>query len=134
MERIVRVFKFFIWVVFLNVGNYQYAHSSETDVTETHKLISGNSLKIINKYGTSIIFFEAGGTFKHAGKGGASSTGTWRVTKDSMCATTLPQPTSPLKEFCLLLKDRDFGQSWSERDPRNGEITITLLKGHAKLE
>ena len=60
MERIVRVFKFFIWVVFLNVGNYQYAHSSETDVTETHKLISGNSLKIINKYGTSIIYFESG--------------------------------------------------------------------------
>jgi len=108
-------------------------YASDSGVEKIQKLISGNSLKIINRFGSSIIYFEPSGSFKHLAEQGQTSNGKWRATTDSMCATVLPQPIDPPKEFCLNLKNREFGESWIEQDPKNGELKRTLLEGHPKL-
>lgn len=110
-----------------------HTHALNPDADDIQTLISGNSLKIINRYGASIIYFEPDGSFKHLAEQVKTSSGKWRGTTDSMCAIVLPQPNDPLKEFCFNLKHRKLGDSWVEQDLRNGELTRTLLKDHPKL-
>lgn len=112
----------------------QYAYSSEAEISEVEKLVVGNSLKVINRYGSSIIYFEENRSFRHLGDSGQSSQGTWRPTEDGVCLTVFPQPINLPREFCLNLKSRSYGKTWIEIDPRNGEIKRTLLQGHPKLE
>ncbi len=116
-------------ILFLSTKIYASAFDSK----EITNLVSGNSLRIINKFSESIIYFESDGSFTHLAKQGAKSNGKWRATKDSMCATVLPQPYNPPKEFCLYLKGRKYGETWVEPSANNGELKRTLLKGHPKL-
>tara|TARA_R100000687_G_scaffold1615_1_gene2760 strand:- start:2886 stop:3323 length:438 start_codon:yes stop_codon:yes gene_type:complete len=105
-------------------------YAADSDIDEIHKLVSGNSLRIVNYAAESIIYFDSDGSFSHLAVQGETSQGKWRTTKDSMCATVLPQPYNPPKEFCLYLKGRKFGETWTEIDEHNGEIKRTLLNGH----
>ena len=120
-------------IFFLGMNLSVNVYALDSGVEEIQKLISGNSLKIINKFGSSILYFEPDGSFAHLAEHGQVRKGIWRATTDSMCATVFPQPYDPPKEFCLKLKNRKLGDSWLDQDPRNGELKRALLGGHPKL-
>lgn len=109
------------------------AGASDLGVEKIQTLISGNALKITNRFGASIIYFDPDGSFEHLAEQGQTSKGKWRVTTDSMCVTIFAQPNDPPKEYCLNLINRKLGESWTEQDARNGELKRTLLKGHPAL-
>lgn len=110
-----------------------FAISAEVNSEEIYDLVAGNSLKITNKFSSSIIYFEPNGLFNHFSSEGKASSGSWRATNDSVCATVLPKANNPPKEFCLKLKGRKFGETWVESYENNGEIKRTLLEGHPTL-
>lgn len=105
----------------------------ESSAENIQTLISGNALKVVNRFGASIIYFDPNGSFEHRAAQGQTSSGKWRVTTDSMCATVLPQSNNSAKEFCLNVINRKLGESWTEQDARNGELKRTLLQGHPAL-
>lgn len=113
----------------------QEGHAMDASVQHLSKLISGNSLEVVNRYTPSIIHFEEGGKFRHMGPHGQSSEGVWRATDDSICFTVVPQPGGRApQEFCLNLKGRSLGSTWTAEDPKNGTIKYKLLEGHQNLK
>ena len=122
-----------VMIALVSIFSCVNTYASDTNSEEIHNLLSGNSIKIINRFAESIMYFESDDSFKSFAKQGPLSGGKWRVTRDSMCGTTLPQPYNPPREFCLYLKGRKLGESWSESSETHGEIKRTILKGHPKL-
>lgn len=133
MNFMLKVSSFLVVFTSLTIGQGQYSYSSESDSELMHAIISGNSLKIVNRYGVSIVYFNKDGTVLHLGDRGQRSEGIWRASDDGVCTTVLPQPINPPKSFCLVLNNHKFGESWISQDPRNGEIKHTLLRGQPKL-
>lgn len=121
------------FILLLSQGAWSVESSTSKNLNE---LISGNSLKVTNKFGFSLIHFGSDGRFRHlTPEGHQGSEGVWRAVDDSICmtVTSLPPGRTP-QEHCLEFKDRSFGKSWSKDDPRNGTVEYKLLAGHPSVD
>lgn len=92
-----------VLIAFVSIFLCVSTHASDIDSEEMHNLVSGNSIKIINRFAESIIYFESDGSFKSYAKQGSMSAGKWRVTKDSMCAVTAHSDTPSTPDNVLFL-------------------------------
>lgn len=95
-------------------------------------IVSGNTVLVSNKFGPTAIYFDPSGVFKDTSPNGSLSKGTWRATKNSICATTEPTAVGRVfPEFCMDFADRKINESWEIHDPQNGMIRFKLVKGRA---
>ena len=106
------------------------AHAGEQKI---RALVSGNTLLITNKYGTTDIYFDPSGVLLHRGPGPDVDRARWRATDDGVCSTADPTPDGkPFPEYCMPLKGRTIGETWTGDDPRNGSLVYKLVRGDAR--
>lgn len=94
-------------------------------------LVTGNTLLVENRWGSSFIYFDSSGLFQATGADGViRSEGTWRATEDSVCSiVNKPNHGGKGAEFCMYIFGRKIGESWNGDDPKNGEIVFKLFLG-----
>ncbi|MFK4752122.1 hypothetical protein [Oceanobacter antarcticus] len=105
--------------------------ASEINIQE---LVSGNSLVIINRFGSTLTYFYNDGSAFQFNKQGASSKAIWSVKNDSLCTTVTSVPKGyTAKEYCLKIPQYQLGRSWMGHDPKNGTITYKFVEGHPDI-
>lgn len=128
-------FKMFLQVISLFVAAlFSTGVSAMVSLTanDLQKAISGNSLQIVNKFGLTLVYFDKNGAFRHVSADGRQgSQGSWRINKDSVCATASSNSLSGKapQEHCINLVGQVIGSPWSIHDDRNGNITYKIIDG-----
>ena len=112
------------------------AMTSALQNLKTNELVSGNTLVITNKFGTTLMQYHPDGRFIQFNERGTQSSGTWRTQNEDLCATVLPQPNVQRpKEHCISLKWKKRGATWEGNiDSRNGMLIYQLIPGHPTFQ
>lgn len=97
----------------LHDENYKESILTTSSSYNLNKLIVGNTLVVVNRFGPTLIHFSENGLFKQIGQEGQSSVGTWRVADGNLCFIVTSVPLGvELKEYCLDMGERSFDSSW----------------------
>lgn len=104
------------------------AHTTDNTRHGAASLVSGNTMFVTNRDGTSAIYFNPSGRRRNSA-GSSVSEGSWRGDKDQVCSTMDPTPERVTPEYCLDLAGKKLGTAWTGSDPKNGKLVFLITPG-----